>query len=287
MADKIEKSIQKAVDAMTPDLYERLAGLSEAPEDRYEKIVPVKNKSSKKKRKWIYSAAGVAAAFIMTMGLGWHQLLAADSVVSLDVNPSLEFVINRQNRVTEVKTYNRDAKKVVKSLDLKNVEVQTAVSAVLGSMLQEGYIDGKRNTVLLSVQNENKEKAAALEKNLISDIDGVLEGAGKDGRLVSQILEEDSELKKLAGEHHVSSGKMQLIQNILLIDKEHSVEELSKMSVQKLMELIGDEQLNLHGHMNYEEDDFCHKGHKEEGENQDIRETPDSGSKKNHHKEHE
>lgn len=254
MADKIEKSIQKAIDAMTPDLYERLAGIS---------AVPVQSKRRKKRRKWIYSAAGVAAAFIMTMGLGWHQLLAADSVVSLDVNPSMEFVVNRQNRVTEVKTYNRDAKKVLKSLDLKNVEVQTAVSAVLGSMLQEGYIDRKRNTVLLSVQNENKEKAMDLEKNLISDIDGLLEGAKTDGRLVSQILQEDSGLEKLAKEHHVSCGKMQLIQNILLIDKEHSVEELSKMSVQKLMELVGDEQINLHGHMNYEEDDFCHKGHKE------------------------
>lgn len=288
MADKLDKtelSLKKAVDAMTPDLCEKLAHMPVQPMEEPDALLEEENKNVKPfKTRWIYRAASIAAVFILLIGIGWYQFLAVDSVVGLDVNPSLEFTVNRQNRVTDVKTYNKDARKVVKSLDLKNVEVHTAVSAVLGSMLQNGYIDSNRNTVLLTVQNKDGKKARTLEKDLLADINEVLSGAGTEGKLVSQTIADSKDLTELSEKYHISCGKMKLIKSIISKDDTYSPEELSRMSVQRLMELVGEEQIDLHDNMDYDEGDFHHEGHEDEGQqHSEIKQnnTESNGSKHN------
>ena len=265
--DKTELSLKRAVDAMTPDLCEKLAHMPVQPLEEPDAFLQEEGKTVKPVRtRWVYRAASIAAVFILLIGIGWYQFLAVDSVVGLDVNPSLEFTVNRQNRVTDVKTYNKDARKVVKSLDLKNVEVHTAVSAVLGSMLQNGYIDSNKNTVLLTVQNKDGKKAKTLEKDLLADINEVLSGAGTEGRLVSQTIADSKDLSELSKKYHISCGKMKLIKSIISKNDTYSPEELSKMSVQKLMELVGEEQIDLHDNIEYDEGDFHHEGHEGEGQ---------------------
>ena len=56
-------------------------------------------------------------------------------------------------------------------MDLKGVDLDVAVNAIIGSMLKNGYIDELRNSVLVSVENDDAAKGAALQERLTAEIE--------------------------------------------------------------------------------------------------------------------
>ena len=77
-----------------------------------------------------------------------------DSIVGLDVNPSVELSINRKERVLKADALNEDARTILQGMDLKGVELNVAVNAIVGSMVSNGYLD--------SDQSLEENKAAAI-----------------------------------------------------------------------------------------------------------------------------
>lgn len=83
------------------------------------KKVQTENKvqtARKNNHTWAKRFGGIAAAFVLLVGCAagygsYRQNHAVDSVVSLDVNPSVEIQVNRKDQVLEVAPLNEDGQK--------------------------------------------------------------------------------------------------------------------------------------------------------------------------------
>ena len=96
------------------------------------------------------------------------------SVISLDVNPSVELDVNRQEKVVSAVPLNADANEILDGMDLKGADLNVAVNAIMGSLLKHGYVDELANSILISVEDDDAARGAALEQKLTTEIGQVL-----------------------------------------------------------------------------------------------------------------
>ena len=157
MTDReIELRLKRAVDACTPDVLDKV--LAEC--DNYkEKVIPFE----KKRNRFKYLTT-IAAAFAVILGVGIWGVLNMErvaSIVSLEVNPSIELKINKKEEVIEAVPLNADAEQILAEMKLKGTDVHTATNAIIGSLLKHGYIDELANSILLSVEDKDSVRSEA------------------------------------------------------------------------------------------------------------------------------
>ena len=80
----------------------------------------------------------------------YRQNYAVDATVSLDVNPSVEIQVNRKDQVLEVTPLNEDGKRVIGDMDFSGSDLDVTVNALIGSMLQNGYLSELANSLPVS-----------------------------------------------------------------------------------------------------------------------------------------
>jgi hypothetical protein len=121
------------------------------------------------KAKLIRMTAAAAAAIMIFVTPAWAYLTPY-SYVSLDVNPSFEFFVNRFDRVLTVKAFNDDGGEMSKDIDidgLKNKEIQTAVKSVLNELKNKGYInEGQKDGVIVAASSKSEKKTDILSKKI-------------------------------------------------------------------------------------------------------------------------
>lgn len=186
------------------------------------------------RRKWVRSIAGIAASLVLiASGIGMHLYGSSHqpvSTVSLDVNPSVEIALSKNEQVLDVVPLNDDGKTILGDMNFKNSDLEVTVNALIGSMLKNGYLTNISNSVLVSVDGKD---AAQLQKKLSAEIDAFLKQAGIDGSVLSQVVE-DKEAQKLADKYGLSVGKAQFIRQLIAANPRLSADELAKLTVHEL-----------------------------------------------------
>ncbi|NYB72553.1 hypothetical protein HZF24_00200 [Sedimentibacter hydroxybenzoicus DSM 7310] len=119
--------------------------------------------------KYIKIAASSAACLILFITPVWAYLTPY-SYVSLDINPSFEFSINRFDRVLQVNAINDDGRDTVEHIDiskLKNKEIGEAVKNVLTELKGQGYLNNaKEDGVVVAASSKSQEKTDKLTSAL-------------------------------------------------------------------------------------------------------------------------
>lgn len=127
----------------------------------------------KNNSKYIKLAASAAAVLMLFVTPAWAYLTPY-SYVSLDINPSFEFSVNRFDRVLEVRAVNGDGEKVVENIgvsELKNKEINEAVKHVLVELKEQGYIiEGEEGGVIIAASSKTQEKTNELASSLKTSI---------------------------------------------------------------------------------------------------------------------
>ena len=115
-----------------------------------------KNRSSMKRITGIIATA--AAAIVITGGISGYTYYTPYGTVSLDVNPSIEYTINRFDRVLDVTGINDDGDDILLGLDTKrliNSNIETAIEDTIEQIDAEGYFsDEDGNYVVLAANTK-------------------------------------------------------------------------------------------------------------------------------------
>ena len=192
---------------------------------------------------YAYVAAALALVFlggvINTVGTKLLQKTVSNTV-SLDVNPSIEIKLNRNERVVAVVPLNGDAEKVVGSMDFSGVPLDLAVNALIGSMVRNGYLNEFANSVLVTVDDRDEAKAEELTRRLVSVIDEAMIPQGG-GAVIGMTAVHDSELEKLAGKYGITLGKAMLINKVAESIPYYSFDELAMLNISELNMLLDPE----------------------------------------------
>ena len=73
--------------------------------------------------KFKYIAAACLMFFILSLGGGAYAYYTPVSTVTININPSIEFKLNRWNRVVASKPLNSDGEKILKEIKTKNSKI--------------------------------------------------------------------------------------------------------------------------------------------------------------------
>ena len=246
-----EARLARAMEDAAPNRLDELLEVREEAR-RQEKIVDISAPPKKKRRRWQNFAAAVAAALVLVIGgggfFGWRYANAPDSLVGIDVNPSVQLSVSRNEKVLSCEALNADGTEIIGDMDLRGAQLNVAVNALIGSMVQQGYIDDLKNSVLITVENRDAAKAQALQESLMADVNGLLAGESVDASVLGQtITSRDQTLASQAETYGISEGKAALIQRILDTDPTLTFESLSGLSVNDLSLLLQAKQADTSG----------------------------------------
>ena len=113
--------------------------------------------------------ASMAAGFLLLLG-GFTSYAAPVGVVSLDVNPSIEYAINCFDRVLSIDGVNEDGSRIIRAMNPENLlnhPVDEAVEATIAQLRESGYlIEQTENDVVLSASALTRTHADALANRL-------------------------------------------------------------------------------------------------------------------------
>jgi len=110
-----------------------------------------------RKRIRVTALAGMAAGFLLLVLGGFKGYTMPVGVVSLDVNPSIEYTINAFDRVLDITAVNDDAGKILANMDenaLRYRPVEEVVDATILALRENGYLtDATGNDVVIAASS--------------------------------------------------------------------------------------------------------------------------------------
>lgn len=255
--EEIEKKLDTAVSGMIPeDMFKRISeNIVSVDAERIEKGM--------KKKFNIFGKGfvGVAAAACVLFAVGvvgvpyYGNNYVPDSHVDIDVNPGVEIVTNKKNKVLEVQPTNQDGASVIDGMNLKNTELKVAVNALIGSMVQKGYIQNENTGILVTVRNDNEDKANKVKAEVLNDINTALSTNSVQATVINQTVKSTVDAKKFAAENNISIGKAVFVLNLAAKDGSLDAKELAKMKVSEIASLVVQKGIDIRDIVDYDFDD--------------------------------
>lgn len=193
-------------------------------------------------RRFVALAAACVALIAAVGGLIYRETTEVTSVVSLDVNPSIELSVDRRERVVSCEARNDKARDVLRDMDggddLAGAKLSVAVNAIVGGLLRSGYLNGLSSAIMISVEDRDGTRAEKLRTELTDAVDGLLRTSGAQAAVLTQTVQKDKTLDGLAKENGISSGKAALIERIRQKNPALAFGELAALPVSELKDLL-------------------------------------------------
>ena len=236
--EKMEQRLASALEKTAPD---DMSGVLSRCEARKGTVIPMTTKKTTKRRWTTLAAACLALALLCGGGVFYQQAHAVASVVSLDVNPSIELKVNKSEKVLVCTPLNEDAKAILADMgdgaDLKGAKLDVAVNAIVGSLVRNGYLNSISSAIMISVEDNDTARAEKLQRELTSTVDGVLQTNEARASVLTQTLTQDAGLEQQARENSISTGKAALVNRVLAQNSALKFDALAKLSVEELKDL--------------------------------------------------
>lgn len=175
------------------------------------------------------AAAVLVLLFVLTGAGGYAFYMTPVAAISIDINPSMEWEINRLDRVVSVICYNEAAENAAAKLHLKHRKYDEAIDELLSSAEMSGYLS-EDSTVNFSVASEDADRSARMQ-------DRAEECAGHYCENVSCHAGSTQDRQE-ANEAGVSLGKYQAFLILQESDPAITLEEVSKMHMCEIRHLI-------------------------------------------------
>lgn len=184
------------------------------------------------------SGADVTTDKITLSGGVTNLTMAQNSVIMIDVNPSIRLEVNDRNVVVKAEALNDDAQEVMAGLELTGQNYVSAVTSVVGALQEKQYITDLKNSILISVFDQHEETAEALRENAVNAIVEFNKSVDYTFSVLSQIVNEDKSLRDLAEKYNVSEGRIEMINKLISEYSNYSFDELVKCNIQTINQLF-------------------------------------------------
>ena len=186
----------------------------------------------------------IAAMLIIMLGSSYGALTyySPYTYVNIDINPSIELVLNRYDRVLEVETLNDDAKKIVTNgSDYKNKNLTEAVNQLLDTVKEKKiFTEQDDNTVMYTVSGRDQKNLNKINEKLKTVTEKKLNKLIKQENILlkSVTLDEHEAAKKL----EVSPGKVILLKELKKVKPNAKLQDIKKLPVKETLKLIRERQ---------------------------------------------
>ncbi len=252
----MEKHLRSAVKQMTPVCAETVwqQPVERATGDEWYLKKEAKSTSNRGKLvRFLASAAACLVICISAVGLMDHR---KDATVYLDVNPSVELQINSRDKVLSANGENADGEVILGDMDLKGTDLDVALNAIIGSMVQHGYLNEAQKMILLSVDSKNEQRAKVLRQQISTELNANLASFLGSGSVLDQSVAATDELKQLAQQYEITPGKALLLQRLTEENPNLDYEKLAKLPMNELVGYLKQSGVDVRNYVHCTGDDL-------------------------------
>lgn len=207
-----------------------------------------------------FLAAAAACLCLAVSGGGYHYYYAQAALISVDVNPSIELSVNRQDRVTSTAALNEDGKALLTGIRLTGMECGEAVRELLQAESSGQYPADHKN-VVVTVYSANEDRQSRLLKEIRETADHAPTTRDADGSTEYRAV--TSEEVKAAHSCGVTAGKYIYLQKLEEADPGTDISRYSHCSIDEIKDHISNCE-KRHQTDSTESDSGgkdCHSGH--------------------------
>lgn len=162
-----------------------------------------------------------------------------NSLLSVDINPSIEFVLDDEGKVVSFVFNNEDAEIAAANIDFVGLTQQEAIEQFINAAVEAGFVDieTNENQVIITASNPNEGEEVELQEEAERAAQAYLTenkigAAVLDGAIVYE------ELAALAEQYEISIGKVRMIESVIASDETKTYEELASLPMEDLMDMI-------------------------------------------------
>lgn len=176
----------------------------------------------------------IAAAIVCSFSIGGYAYYKTPvSYLSLDINPSVELGVNAFNKVVSASAYNEDGQTILEGQDVINEDVKDAVTLLIKSADEEGFIADDGSTVIsVTSETDDENKAEELEADAEEGANDAIEESGDEASVIKDnvALARRDEARALG----ITPGKLNLIQKLQALDSSIKVEDYKDAKVTEI-----------------------------------------------------
>lgn len=188
--------------------------------------------------KKLVTVFSICMILLVSMSWWYSANAKAQSVITLDINPSIQLMLNQKNHIIDVIALNEDAKTVISGNKFKGKPLDETVEQLMDSLVEKNYLNQEKKTILVSIVNRNNEKADVLLGETTQVIMNTLSSKDINPVILEQRINKKDSNTKLAKQYHISIGKLKLIQKIIAVNDKYTLDTLAPMTVQELIMLM-------------------------------------------------
>lgn len=195
--------------------------------------------------KKVSAIAGIAAILIVAF-MAVFQFMQKSPVevtyafVDIDINPSLELLIDRDNSVLGIKAMNKDAEILLGDNDLKGMPVDDAIKNVFELAHDRGFVyEDKENIVLVSLAlNPNADKKGDEEQKLTELLAQMKLRVIGDKVIKPVVIAVPEEIKTSADKNNLSIGREYIYQKSKELESGFDLDEARESHIEDLLEEV-------------------------------------------------
>ena len=114
--------------------------------------------------------AGAVALFllVLTTLLGWnlYQAPTAVALLSVDINPSLQFELDNQGHLLKFQTQNEDAKRMLSQIDLKGKPIEEVLEQIVTQAYDQKFLSSEQHWVVVGYSPMTNKTLEQMPKEL-------------------------------------------------------------------------------------------------------------------------
>lgn len=187
--------------------------------------------------------AAACLALVLLGTLGYFTFMEPVSVISMDINPSIELQVNRQGRVIGVTGYNEDGEVLLDSLSLKGMSYTQAVEKLIESQEMQTYLKNN-NYILFAVYAKTGDEA------ILQYLENITQDLGRQYGIEAECSGVGRQDMEQARSHDMSCGKWLKLNELQQLDPDINTEDYSHCDVGEIQQEIWGHHGYGHGQQN-------------------------------------
>ncbi len=211
-------------------------------------IIFIEDDIIKEKNNYYKRVGTIAAAVILLISILFSQIgtnifenTNAYAVISLDINPSLEFRIDSNKRVKSIEVLNEDGKDIIDDTMI-NKDIQDVIRLCIDNAIDKRYITEENNIILISnVYLQNKDDSKKTDNEVGINIqEEIIEEMEKDKAIQDReisilYIESNKETLKEANKNKITVGKYEVYKTLSQNNKNISIDEVKESKVSEIV----------------------------------------------------
>lgn len=201
-----------------------------------------------KKLSLIVSFVVLVSGFAMVFGACNDKPDAtAETYVAMDINPSLELVLDGDEKVIAVRALNKDAEILLYGAEgIVGAKIGDASRVIASLAVQYGYLTEDNSTVGVTVSGKTQDAEGNILSSINASVQAAADGAGLRVEIVSDggflLNQKLADLKARYPENAdiqaLTAGKYRLMLAAMKVDKTLTEESAAALSAQRLSEIL-------------------------------------------------